>query len=97
MKKHPLQIALETISETENFTVKSYSGRNMYGKECLAISGHDINLMALGAELGKELSDNLIQNILLGVHSDQLGLGIVYYWPKIPYFENELHANKPIR
>ena len=98
MDKHPLQIALETISsETENFTIRSYSGRNMYGKKCLAISGNDINLLALGAELKRELSDNLSQDILFGVRSDELGLGQVYYWPNIPYFEYEIHSNRTIR
>lgn len=98
MEKHHLQIALETISaETEDFTVRSYSGRNMYGKKCLAISGNDINLLALGAELKRELSDNLSREILFGALSDELGLGQVYYWPNIPYFEEEIHSNRIVR
>ena len=40
MYKHPIQVALE---ENGNLGVRSYSGRRMYGRECLAVTGENFN------------------------------------------------------
>ena len=86
MDKHPLQIALEEIAtETGKFFVHSYSGRGMYGKECLAISGRSLDILEVNlmAKVGKKLSDDR-------------GLGVVYYWPNIPYAEEQTPAPKNV-
>ena len=84
MQKHPLQVALESLAEEYDFTVRSYSGRAMYGASCLAISGNDINLMQIGFFVGREHED-VFPHHLDSCRSDNMGLGMVYYWPRIDY------------
>jgi hypothetical protein len=61
---------------TTDFDVFSYSGRSMYGKKCVAVrlsSYHDL------FGLGQELSGTFVSTPTL----DQLGKGMVAYWPNI--------------
>lgn len=97
--KHPLQIALEDIGLNcgVEFKIRSYSGRGMYGKECLAIDGDDINLMQLGFIMGQQVAEErqylhtkvfVDESDMSGMRSDSMGLGMVYYWPHIAYVGN---------
>lgn len=65
--------AIRKIGKMESFDFhRNYSGRGMMGQSCLAISGEKVPLFM---EIGQEglPSPNL----------DQLGLGIVAYWPSL--------------
>ena len=67
-----------------NFDVRDYSGRGMYGRECLAITTPDtrFNLLELGISLGEQ---GVAYEEIHGLRWDNMGLGMVYYWPHIPY------------
>jgi hypothetical protein len=85
---HPLQKALQYISRDQDcgdFTVRSYSGRGMYGKECLAITGDLIDLVVLGFIIADGYSDEVDVSDLAGARKDSMGLGVVVYWPSIPF------------
>jgi hypothetical protein len=92
-----LQLALEEIRDNEdfNFKVHSYSGRFMYGKECLAITGEDIDVFELGIKVGQWGSENdCLEEIVDEVaysstRQDNMGLGIVIYWTRIPFEKRE--------
>lgn len=79
-----LQECLEKLADYFGFDVRSYSGRGMYGKTCLAIVGEGISLISLGYALG-EMDCDIDKYDLDNMRSDSMGLGMVYYWPNIEY------------
>ena len=93
---------LKKTEEEENYdTLRSYSGRSMYGKECVAISGDHEELMDQIATAITVLCDyvewgdidssqryDLIHK-LLQFKQDSMGLGVVYYWPCEEWNEEE--------
>lgn len=92
-QKHALQIALEAmLNQGEDIHVRSYSGRFMYGKECLAVTVdrgfNDHQLIALAvSQPGVDVK--AITDALQDTRQDSMGLGTVLYWPNVPYVENE--------
>lgn len=69
--------------------VRSYSGRGMYGKTCIAVVTND--LWDLAIELAQVAErDNLGLLDLPGSPAqDSMGLGRVYYWPQLEWPEGE--------
>lgn len=64
----------------EDAVMSDYSGRGMYGKECLAIRMDSLgDLLAFVSELG----GNFITDDFFAVASDDFGYSTVYYWPDI--------------
>jgi hypothetical protein len=88
-----LQEALNTIRDNGDmeFSVRKYSGRGMYGKECLAIDGDDIEPILLGYLIGLLAADDLsdLTGYLKGMRSDSMGRGMVYYWPYVKFAGEE--------
>ena len=87
MDKSRFQEALEYLSDQMDFDVRSYSGRGMYGKTCIAITGDDINFLMLGVALNEYFS-NYHEDVPESVYryrTDSLVLGIVIYWPNMEY------------
>ena len=84
---HPLQKALQYISRDQDcgdFKVRSYSGRGAFGKTCLAIDGDRIDLLILGHTIGTSY-DDVDPYDISGARQDSMGLGVVIYWPNIPF------------
>lgn len=83
---------LKELIEYAGYESRSYSGRGMYGEECLTFSAEDsqveviLNLIEAIDNPANELSDTL--EILRRMRVDQLGLGMVYYFPKIKWGDN---------
>ena len=87
--KSRFQEALEYISHDMGFKVRSYSGRAMYGKTCIGITGEDINLLTLGfalAEYYRDHDDDVPYNFY-NYRTDSMGLGQVIYWPQMKYVD----------
>ena len=83
-EKHPLQWSGGT--EGEDMTIRSYSGRGMYGKTCLAITG-DIDPIEIGFYLAKT---SVMENEdFPPTKQNSMGLSIVLYWPRVPYVEED--------
>lgn len=86
--------------ESADYNPFAYSGRGMYGVKCLAISTQDnedlvpSDMMRLGYWIGEAAAMNggehpateLIERFHL---TDQLGRGIVVYWPALRWPEAE--------
>ena len=110
MAKHPLQTALEYLKDGMDIEIRTYSGRGMYGRNCLAITADRINMLVLGmaiADYNHSFEDDnsleVPQYQVEDYRQDNIGLGVVVYWPRIefvdedekedfshiPYFENE--------
>ena len=72
---------------------ESYSGRGMYGRQCVAISGDAGSCMEIIKQIIKEAhlsmawNDDLdfdsVVDILLDWTEDSMGMGVVYYWPQL--------------
>lgn len=69
---------------------RSYGGRGMYGRQCVAVvpdsnssEGHVAALTMLYAESDEERQD--LVTIWSGVRSDSMGRGIVIYFPNIEW------------
>lgn len=83
---------LQTMLEDLDFgDVRSYSGRGMYGKECVAITGCDLGTL-LGflvgsASDGVDVDYNTIR-ALESIKQDSLGMGSVFYFPLVEYVED---------
>ena len=90
MDKSTLQQALEHVMGADHLC--PYSGRGMYGRECLAIE-RDF-LLADGARLMQHaITKNMDIDALLkdmeGACSDSLGMGVITYWPHVPFVEED--------
>ena len=85
MEKNTLQKALEA----QGYECRSYSGRFMYGKTCLAFVTDD-SLLSIGFALGKsKFVYDIDEYDLERMRQDSMGLSIVYYFPGVPYTENK--------
>jgi len=95
--KSILQLALERIDESGDmeFQIRSYSGRYMFGRECLAIvPENNADIFMLGILLGNTVDDDEIDlhQLLIdaaNAQTDSLGRSIVYYWPNVPFITEE--------
>lgn len=89
--KHIIQLITERSHEDGPDHVRSYSGRAMYGKECLGIECGSVS--AFMVEI-LENADNMdevreIADALRNMRSDNMGLGMIVYFPGIPFVESE--------
>ena len=89
MDKHPLQQLCEDI----DIDCRSYSGRAMYGKECLGIDVDRLGLFIASVITGMqdvhmETDPDLagaVAEAFEGMRTDQMGLGTIIYFPGIPF------------
>lgn len=101
MAKSALQEILEGLEgNIGSFEVREYSGRGMYGRHCLAVvTGRDsLHSFEVGVHLGKAASDSgrfdEIEDSILDMKEDSMGLGSVMYWPRVPYVSDEEAAQE---
>jgi hypothetical protein len=76
------QVTLQEAIEQSGYKTRPYSGRGMYGKECLGVQVASIgDLYILGTKIGKLTA-------VASIHwpsIDTLGLNIIAYWPTQPF------------
>ena len=73
---------IEALSQA-GFDPCAYSGRGMFGKECVCVKGDDVSEWEVAKALWRANDDNEIVDVP-APRTDSLGLGIVLYWP---YYE----------
>jgi len=81
---------LKDIIEMAGCETRAYSGRGMYGKECLAFtadsetSGFAVaaDLMEAALDAGEDFIAPVIE-AMRGIRTDSLGLGTVFYFPSV--------------
>ena len=92
--------AVYNAAENGDFEPFSYSGRNMYGKECIAVEVDDMDA-ALKVAWG--ILDFVPANIEPDVISssefhvmrvDNLGLGYVVYWPALEWNHSHMASSQ---
>lgn len=100
---HEFQKHLTDAINQYDFDVQSYSGRAMYGKSCLAITGDNRILrkaiayaivQAQEAESDPDCDAERLSmsfedyvESILDYRQDSMGLGTVIYWPQVEYTE----------
>lgn len=80
---------LESIGEEP----RAYSGRKMYGKQCVAVVPEERDAFSLGFDLAnvahEETNDpaflDAVAETFRYVKTDSMGHGIVIYWPRIEW------------
>lgn len=80
LTQEQFELLTDIVSDIDGARLTSYSGRGMFGKECVAVYGDDA--FALGMAIGQEeyLASAFDGKI---TRQDSMGLGIVIYWPQI--------------
>ena len=77
------QDMIETLEAT--FDVRSYSGRGMYGVQCVGVDTERVgDLMKIAAALvdaGYDADD--VADLGDKTHTDAMGLGVILYWPSL--------------
>lgn len=77
-KFDPIKKIKEYAEEHELQYYPKYSGRGMFGKDCVGFVCSHTEMSDIIAELGIE-----------GAHWDQLGLDMIVYYPELQDKENE--------
>jgi len=81
---------LQNIIEMAGYETRTYSGRGMFGKECLAFTAERetssfavaADLMAAAIDAGEDFIAPVIE-AMRGIRTDSLGLGTVFYFPSV--------------
>jgi hypothetical protein len=83
---------LQTVLEHAGIETRSYSGRAMYGAKCVACDqaelGEILSVLVRAEGIDEDERDDLAHEAE-GIRSDSMGLGVVYYWPKVAFVEEE--------
>lgn len=88
--KHIIQELLEADDQNEDIEIRSYSGRGMFGRHCLAaVARSDTDVLrSLFRGLSKNPTSEACVRIsedLEDMKVDSLGHDFVVYWPNIPF------------
>lgn len=80
---------VDAITES-GFEVRSYSGRGMYGKNCVgALVGSDQTLFGFGVAMALAFNDDAEELIGMRVERDSMGYDQVFYFPDVEWEEDE--------
>ncbi|HEY8095286.1 MAG TPA: hypothetical protein VIE65_04225 [Methylobacter sp.] len=89
-----MQTFQELIEEAGHET-RSYSGRAMYGKQCLGVETSDIGTLV--ADVFQAIADSdggegtlrdlaaMAEQGFRGLRTDSMGMDIIVYFPGVPY------------
>jgi hypothetical protein len=95
------------ICENAGIETRSYSGRGMYGRNCLGIDS-DSDLGLLVSAMLEYVTDSLedddlhdavrtIADAFRDMRTDSMGLGIIVYFPKIKWQHEDVINEQGIR
>jgi hypothetical protein len=95
-KMHIVQV----LAEQAGLNCRSYSGRGMYGAECLGIvhpiAGVIFGDIVRGIDMSVDPSDGSMHKALIDVadafysaRMDSMGRDVIVYFPDIPYVNDE--------
>jgi hypothetical protein len=74
--------------QNAGYEPRSYSGRGMYGKQCVAVVTDD-NAFKVGVLVMAELPEEFDTYLLESVEDDSMGLSTVIYWPDVKWINTE--------
>ena len=94
---------LQELLLAAGYAPGSYSGRGMYGAECLsvALSGSRVRAYAAAAHLARDLKriarrgeGATITRAVATASCESLGQGVVFYWPSVPFAQEIVASGK---
>jgi hypothetical protein len=75
------------IADRTCLELREYSGRGMYGKQCVGIDCDNVNeTLAYLVESCESTSD--AAHIIRTMKQDSMGLGAIIYWPRIVWSDD---------
>mgnify|MGYP003336159782 CR=1 FL=1 len=75
---------LQQFLEDNEYECRSYSGRGMYGKNCLGVVvDAKIEMFHLAYQAGQQQ----VQFYLEKMEWDSMGHSTIFYWPGVPFVE----------
>jgi hypothetical protein len=86
MTKQEIHQAIYDACSQISRSVSPYSGRGMYGKECLALVC--LHPLATAIDIAAEMAPSMLEAALPTLREariDSLGTGMVMYWPQIEW------------
>jgi hypothetical protein len=97
-----MEITADTLREALNWadidgSVRSYSGRAMYGRDCAAIviespahlCAFFVGLTTVASEQDLGISDEDVLDLACQTRTDSMGLSVVAYWPSCELIGDE--------
>lgn len=82
-------MTLQEIFEQAGLKTRSYSGRGMYGAHCLGVAVDDLgtffSVIVESIRSNGPGTHDIVSKAFQGMKTDQLGLGLIVYFPSIPW------------
>ena len=78
----------QTVCEAAGYKTRSYSGRGMYGKRCLAVVFKSTGALMADILMAMDLCDedrHEVAQSFRRAHEDSMGRDSVIYFPEIPF------------
>lgn len=108
ISQRKLELALEEYEDNhdEGLEVRTtYSGRGMYGKNCLGVVGATDDLLRfvleivpaidpISVKMGTDMSA-MYSEEWFRVHTDDMGVWTIFYWPEIEVVKDEPDDQHP--
>lgn len=85
---------LQELAQIAELKVRSYSGRGMFGKECVGISADNVgdtlaDLLQAAKDAEDDESVDVVIDALRDMRTDNLGRGVVVYFPSFEWKDEE--------
>lgn len=78
----------QILEDEGSYSVRSYSGRAMYGKSCFGVDVDSIKdmlkIMLILASDTEGLEDGWLHDLADNARTDSMGMGQIIYFPKYP-------------
>lgn len=84
-------MTFQEFLENEGYETRAYSGRGMYGRECLAITVR--NPIQVAQDIGWKAARTPESDFPQQVRTDSMGLDYVIYWPNEKYEDGDSDTN----
>jgi hypothetical protein len=78
--------------ESEGFDLREdYSGRGMFGRECIGLTGDVTDLVRFTLRITDPENEWRVSNNewLLDIRSDSMGYDMIFYWPAVSVEKEE--------
>lgn len=81
-----IDLITETAERLDISVSPAYSGRGMYGRYCIGVTGDLNDLVRLVSRMTEESKEAISE--LYGVCSDSMGYDKIFYWPSLETIPN---------
>jgi hypothetical protein len=78
---------LMTLISDSGFNPRAYSGRGMYGRNCVGFVSDETQLRAIAQLILSCEDTEEAARVVRGMAQDSMGLDRIYYWPRVSWPE----------